>query len=95
MRILILYRELAGYTVECINKLALQHEILLICYPVNDEAPFQFEFDSNIHVVFKSNISLIQIQAYNPSFVLCSGWGDNEYLYWLKELKKQIGRAHV
>jgi glycosyltransferase involved in cell wall biosynthesis len=88
MRIIFLYRELAGYTVECINKLAHEHEVLLIRYPVNGEAPFQFEFHSNIHVVPKFEISLSQIKAFNASIVLCSGWGDNEYLYWVKELNK-------
>ncbi|MFM1771206.1 MAG: hypothetical protein RLZZ71_348 [Bacteroidota bacterium] len=93
MRILILYRELAGYTVECINKLAHDHEILLIRYPVNDEAPFQFEFHDNIQVVSKFEIGLSQIKAFNVSFVLCSGWSDNEYLYWVKELNQPTAVA--
>lgn len=93
MRILILYRELAGYTVECINKLALQHEILLVSYPVNSEAPFQFHFHSNIQVVSKSEITLDEIQSFNSDFVLCSGWGDKDYLKWVKILNKPTAVA--
>ena len=93
MKILILYRELAGYAVECFNKLALDHEVLLIHYPINDEAPFQFEFHSNILLVPKFEISLSQIKVFNASFVLCSGWGDKEYLYLVKELNKPTAVA--
>lgn len=93
MRILILYRELAGYTVECINKLAYDHEILLISYPVNSEAPFQFQFHSTIQVASKSEITSSEILSFNPKFVLCSGWGDKEYLYWVKELNRPTALA--
>jgi glycosyltransferase involved in cell wall biosynthesis len=93
MKILILYRELAGYTIECINKLALQHEILLVNYPVNSEAPFQFQFHSNIQAVSKTEITLSDIQSFNPTFILCSGWGDKEYLYWVKVLNKPTAVA--
>jgi glycosyltransferase involved in cell wall biosynthesis len=93
MRILILYRELAGYTVECINKLALHHEILLVSYPLNAEAPFQFQLDSNIQSVSKSNITFGEILSFKPKFVLCSGWGDKEYLEWIKTLNKPTALA--
>jgi glycosyltransferase involved in cell wall biosynthesis len=79
--------------VECINKLAHNHEILLIRYPVNDEAPFEFEIHSNILVFSKFEISLSQIKTFNPSFVLCSGWGDSKYLHWVKELQKPTAVA--
>jgi glycosyltransferase involved in cell wall biosynthesis len=93
MRILILYRELAGYTVECINKLAHDHEILLVSYPVNSEAPFQFQFHSNIQVVSKSEITSDEIFSFNPKFVLCSGWGDKDFLRWVKFLNKPTAVA--
>lgn len=93
MRILILYRELAGYSLECINKLAHDHEILLIPYPVNDEAPFQFELNSKIKVVSKTETTLSEIESFDPEFILCSGWSDKEYLYWVKELNKPTAVA--
>ena len=88
MRILILYRELAGYTVECLNKLAQEHVIFLVSYPKNAEAPFQFQFHTNITALSKSEVSLIEIKLFNPSFALCSGWGDSEYIEWIKALNK-------
>ena len=93
MKILILYRELAGYTVECLNKLAVHHEILLVSYPINSEAPFQFEFHSNITATSKTAVSLKKIQQFNPSFILCSGWSDSEYIEWMKVLNKPTALA--
>jgi glycosyltransferase involved in cell wall biosynthesis len=93
MKILILYRELAGYTVECLNKLAVLHEILLVSYPINSEAPFQFEFHSNITATSKTAVSLKKIQQFNPSFILCSGWSDSEYTEWMKVLNKPTALA--
>ena len=93
MRILILYRELAGYTVECINKLALSHEILLVSYPLNAEAPFQFQFHSNIQSVSKAEITFVEILSFKPQFILCSGWSDSEYIEWIKTLNKPTALA--
>jgi glycosyltransferase involved in cell wall biosynthesis len=93
MRILILYRELAGYAVECINKLALQHEILLVRYPVHSEAPFQFQFHSNIRVVSKTEINLTEILSFKPAFVLCSGWADKDFIAWVKALNRPTALA--
>jgi glycosyltransferase involved in cell wall biosynthesis len=93
MKILILYRELAGYTVECLNKLAIQHELLVVHYPINKEAPFDFQFHNSIQLVSKSEVSLKLLHDFNPNFVLCSGWGDKEYLEWLKELNRPTALA--
>lgn len=86
MKILVLYRELAGYTVECINKLANQHELLVVHYPINPEAPFNFQFNSSVQLASKSEIDLNTISLFNPAFVLCSGWSDQLYLEWIKAL---------
>jgi hypothetical protein len=93
MNILILYRELAGYTVECLNKLAAQHRLLVIHYPINKEAPFNFQFNSSIRLATKSEVTIQNISDFQPAFVLCSGWGDKEYLEWLKELKRPTALA--
>lgn len=93
MNILILYRELAGYTVECLNKLAAQHRLLVIHYPINNEAPFNFQFNSSIQLATKSEVTFQNISNFNPAFVLCSGWGDKEYLEWLKELNRPTALA--
>ena len=93
MNILILYRELAGYTVECLNKLASHHKLLVVHYPINKEAPFNFQFNSSIQLATKSEVTFKKISDFNPAFVLCSGWGDKEYIEWLKELNKPTALA--
>ena len=93
MKILILYRELAGYTVECLNKLAIQHELLVVHYPINPEAPFHFQINSAIQLASKSEIDLNTISLFNPTFVLCSGWSDSKYIEWIKTLNKPAALA--
>lgn len=93
MNILILYKELAGYTVECLNKLAENHRLLVVHYPVNKEAPFVFQFHKSIKLVSKSELLLEELNAFNPAFILCSGWGDQQYLDWIKLLKKPTALA--
>jgi glycosyltransferase involved in cell wall biosynthesis len=81
MKLLVLYRELAAYTVECLNKLANQASITLIHYPVNSEAPFEFKIDSRIEVFQKSNNSLSMIKSRSETYshVLVGGWADEAY----------------
>ena len=93
MKILILYRELAGYTVECLNKLAESHELLVVHYPVNKEAPFTFEFNPAIELACKTEVAIAKISEFNPSFILCSGWSDQDYLQWIKSLNKPTAVA--
>ena len=93
MKILILYRELAGYTVECLNKLAIQHELLVVHYPINKEAPFNFEFNASIEIESKSELTSTKIVQFNPQFILCSGWSDREYIKWIKTLNKPTALA--
>ena len=93
MKILVLYRELAGYTVECLNKLSYHHELLVIHYPINAEAPFHFQINSSIQLASKSEIDLNTISLFNPTFVLCSGWSDSKYIEWIKTLNKPAALA--
>lgn len=93
MRILVLYRELAGYTVECLNKLAAEHELLVVHYPINKEAPFNFQFHFNIELLIKTELSFTRISEFNPSFILCSGWGDKLYIEWVKNLNMPTALA--
>jgi glycosyltransferase involved in cell wall biosynthesis len=93
MKILVLYRELAGYTAECLNKLAVKHELLVVHYPINKEAPFNFQFHANIQLSSKSEINFTKISTFNPSFILCSSWSDREYIEWVKNLNKPTALA--
>lgn len=85
-RILILYTELAGYTLAALR--ALQEHgnvnVHLIRWPVNSEAPFDFQFDSSFKVYTRTdftNESLLRLaEEIQPDIVLCSGWTDKGYL---------------
>lgn len=84
MNILFLYPELAGYTVDCLNTYAKNNKestIFIVRYPVNDEAPFQFEFEKNITVVDKSKINLYEyVRSIELDLIVCGGWSDKEYM---------------
>ena len=84
-RILILYTEIAGYTVACLNELRkCEVEIYLIRWVVNKEAPFQFNFN-DIHEStrdqYRNDIELIKYcKEIQPDIILVSGWLDKGYL---------------
>ena len=93
--ILFLYTELAGYLVACLNFLASNYpvEIKLVHWPVNDEAPFNFDFHQNIEVLEKSSISesaLNEISiAFNPKIIYVSGWVDKSYRKVVASFRKR------
>lgn len=91
MKLLLLYTELAGYTVSCIKEF-LKHDnnniVTIIRYPINNEAPFNFsENDSRISLIKVQNVnkSLIIELIKNHDLTLCSGWIDKTYLRAIKE----------
>lgn len=85
-RILILYRELAGYMVSCINYLALQHRasVDIVAYPVNAEAPFTFQFAPSVRIFGRNGQSAESLQKLvdenRYELILCGGWSDPQYL---------------
>jgi len=89
-KILILYRELAGYFVECVNRLCEQYDVQVdvIAYPVNSDAPFKLDFAPGIAVYERKamdheKISLLIAQN-NYSLIFCGGWSDPDYLRAIK-----------
>lgn len=94
LRVLILYTELAGYFIACVKHLLLQQKevkILLIHYPVNQEAPFAFDLTDNLVSIQYSKDSeariLSEIEAFSPQLILCSGWGNKFYLSVIKKYR--------
>ena len=89
-RILVLYRELAGYFVECLNHLCEMYDVeaVVVAYPVNSDAPFQFHESSRIKLINRFDLSdgdlssLVQDKKFN--LIFCGGWGDKGYLAALK-----------
>lgn len=84
-KLLILYTELASYTIACLHALDLsQLEVHLVRWPVNKEAPFQFEISPQVHVYERNDYDdkkLLQLaEKIKPDAILCSGWIDKGYL---------------
>ncbi len=96
-KIVFLYTEIASYFLACIEKLALQPtiEIIVIRWPVNQEAPFDFSFPSSVSFYqrndFESDDKLLTfVNNLNPSIIYCSGWMDKGYLKVCKHFKHKI-----
>jgi glycosyltransferase involved in cell wall biosynthesis len=85
-RILVLYRELAGYFVTCLNELCEQHDLMadVVAYPVHQDAPFDFVFSPRIQCFDRNAMTsqtLHEMAASGSySMIFCGGWGDKLYL---------------
>jgi glycosyltransferase involved in cell wall biosynthesis len=94
--IVILYTELAEYLICCLNELRLLNiEIHVINYPVNQEAPFKFNLESNKITFYNrkdynTNSIITLIEQINPSLIYCAGWSDKDYLKTIKYFKYKI-----
>ena len=93
-KIAFLYSEIAGYTLACFRELAKSADILLIKWPVNEEAPFEFDFPENITVIDRKNYLVSDIQReleeFKPQVIVCSGWMDKGYLKAIIAYKENI-----
>jgi glycosyltransferase involved in cell wall biosynthesis len=92
---LFLYTELAKYITSCIEHLSKLGEVHIINYPVNKEAPFQFQNENkSIFYYDRFNYNTFElnqlIDSINPDIIFCSGWIDKEYLKICKKFKKKI-----
>jgi glycosyltransferase involved in cell wall biosynthesis len=94
-KILILYTELAGYTVASLEAiLQTESEMHLVHWPVNTEAPFEFRFSTKAKIYDRSSLdekSLLKLaDEIAPDLILCSGWNDKAYLAICKSWFKRI-----
>jgi len=94
MKFVFLYTEIAEYVLACCSQLAKHGEVHIIRWPVNKEAPFQFQADPKIKLYSKSDYALPQLhQLVNdlqPDVIVCSGWIDKDYLKICKSFFKKI-----
>ena len=91
--VLLLYTELAGYTVACINRLAEEPiSVTVVYWPVNPEAPFEFDFHPNVRYIKRAELNkkevVDEIVASKPDVTMVSGWVDNTYVSIAKRLRK-------
>jgi glycosyltransferase involved in cell wall biosynthesis len=92
-RILVLYKELAGYFIACLDELCLKHNTQadVVAYPVNADAPFEFKHSDRIQIYTRNSISnqeLKRMIAHNDyDLIFTGGWFDKGYLTALKHRK--------
>lgn len=96
MKLLLLYMELADYTVTSLKELKRQNpeiEIHTVAYPVNEEAPFQFDFSEIGHLYNRAKFDHEKIQLFSdklkPDVIICSGWTDRSYLKVIRTWKNK------
>lgn len=87
MKYLFLYTEPADYTMKCMKRhlqLNANDEIHLVHYPMNPEAPFDFEQTAGIKMYNKAELGyeglFDLIGNIQPNVIVCSGWGDKQYI---------------
>jgi glycosyltransferase involved in cell wall biosynthesis len=89
--IVFLYTELAGYIRSCMEALAQSGvEVHVYAWPVNSEAPFEFEDTTAVHYHSRPRTKeelLMQVQALSPGAIVCSGWLDPHYIYVCSHLR--------
>ena len=96
IQILFLYTELASYFLACVKALQANHpvEIHIVKWPLNQEAPFDFDFKENIFFydrkAFSKRDLLKLTEKISPDIIYCSGWIDKDYLQVCKKNKQAI-----
>jgi glycosyltransferase involved in cell wall biosynthesis len=92
-RILVLYKELAGYFIACLDELCQKHNVEadVIAYPVHADAPFQFKHSSRIRIISRNTVSDVELCRMaadsNYNLIFTGGWFDKGYLKALRGRK--------
>lgn len=94
--ILIFYTELAGYTLACLDALIKnQVTVHVVHYPVNKEAPFNFNKANNNNIfyynkaTYNKNQLLELTNSLKPDLIYCAGWSDKIYLSVIKKVSRK------
>lgn len=94
MKFLFLYTEIAEYFLACCNQLTQHGEVHIIRWPVNKEAPFQFQFSEKLKLYNKNDYNFEQLKqlvsSIAPNVIVCSGWVDKDYLKITRNYFKKI-----
>jgi glycosyltransferase involved in cell wall biosynthesis len=90
-KIVFLYTEIADYFLKCLEACGDDFQFLVIHWPINKEAPFQFQTPANTKLVSKAGLSKLEllelVQAFQPQLICCSGWIDKDYIAIVRKLK--------
>ena len=93
-KVLFLYTEIANYFLACIKELYKEADVAIVRWPLNAEAPFQFEFHKDWRILDRNDLdakSLFEFsKAFDPDILVCSGWVDKAYnsvaKYWFNKI---------
>lgn len=95
MRLLVLYEELAGYFVNCLNALAQTQnaQLLVVAKQVNAVAPFEFKgLHPSITLLFREQLTQEELARrcldFSPDMVYLGGWAFKPYLRLIKQLAR-------
>jgi len=92
--VLILYLELAEYTLACISALSEKCSVHVVSWPVNTEAPFKFRELENVHFYNRSKLKNDELfklgESIEPNTIICCGWLDKGYVSLCKRFRKKI-----
>lgn len=95
-KIVFLYTELASYFISCAQALAEsgKAEVHIVRWPLNKEAPFDFNFPASVKVYTKTGFTSEKlhelVNEINPDLIYCSGWVDKLYRKICKKYVKKI-----
>ncbi len=93
-KIVFLYSEIAGYFLACAKELASHADVLIVRWPVNNEAPFQLKKIDGLRLICKADYNIGDlkkiIHEFTPSKIVCSGWMDKDYMRIVKAFDKSI-----
>ncbi|MBI3134953.1 MAG: glycosyltransferase family 4 protein [Bacteroidetes bacterium] len=93
-KIVFLYTELAGYFLACVEELSKSAQVLIVRWPVNKEAPFDFSAGNAVTIHDRNQLSdeelLKLVHGFKPDIVVCSGWIDKGYLKVARSFKRNI-----
>ncbi|HKK40240.1 MAG TPA: glycosyltransferase family 4 protein [Cryomorphaceae bacterium] len=100
MRVVFLYTELAGYIRNCFERLAASGaEVHVVAYPVNPEAPFEFDKSPKAHYYDRNELDVEGIKDLvrnvDPQAVFCSGWIDEGYISAMQSVPFDINRVLI
>ncbi|MBI4947869.1 MAG: glycosyltransferase family 4 protein [Bacteroidetes bacterium] len=96
MKLLVLYEELAGYFLSCVNKFSSQNgaEVYVFSKEINKEAPFEFKHTPFVFFYNQSDSTCEQIIAFAEDHkvdaIFCGGWINKKYLRVCKKYRKEI-----
>ena len=94
VKVAFLYSEIAGYFLANVRQLSKEAEVLIFRWPINDEAPFNFEPIEGVQILDRSKFTQPEIEnklnEFNPSILVCSGWMDKGYVRAAKSFNKRI-----